>query len=100
MSQHRIKRFKLVADWFKSHLWPHQIRRDFYVAKHMTNTMRFRFICFALGNGMSEYTIRQIFNTYALDQSAWRQINYIFDNYKKKSWTCWNITLRRSAPVY
>ena len=87
----------LLSDFPRAHHWPVAIRRAFFKS-HMNNSERFKVTVFFLANGVAPYVIKNCYaHKFNFDASAWRQINWIINQYPTSNWTAWNIALQRSV---
>lgn len=90
-------------DFVEPHLWPRSIRA-LLGQKRISNQDRFKAFCFFYGNIMIPQKVWDFMLCYPLDQSAIRQIKWLFRNVNP-NWTYWDVYERRTLslkgkPVY
>lgn len=77
--------YNILNDWFKPYQWPRKLSHLYYDRKHLTNPERFMLTVFFLVNGMQPGHIIIVMSKFKnFDNVAWRQINWIINNYPKK----------------
>jgi len=87
------------VEWCNDHglmNWPHAIQR--FIGRHMNNQERFTFTCFIMGNGFTDWDgffhLMELHDVY--DAQAWRQLRWLKDNFERKRYSYWDMTLGRS----
>lgn len=94
----RQQHLKIFIDLIgHSKFWPNYIRRLMFGARHLNNQQRFTITVFLLCNGVNPVLIKAYYDDcFNFDASAYRQINWIINNYPTSNWKQWNVALQKS----